>query len=290
MSEPAGPGDYRTILYTPNQNYNGSDTFTYEVRDTGSPARSSAASVSVQVDAVNDAPAFAAATVTRAVAESAQEGDSVGSPVTATDIDDGDSLTYSLSGADASSFGVDSYSGQITVGAGATFEAGVRSTYEVTIEARDSGGESALVIVTINVTAGRVASSNRVTQGGGSGGGARGSGSGSGGGGGEVSTAVVIVANGWSPPDIGVAAALAARTPDSAVVYTSGDRLSVAAREVLVDYLPGTVIVVGGENAVSQATVGCDAARGGSGLAGTHQRLDTCRNGCECGPAHPGNR
>ena len=263
VRDPGGPGDFRTILYTPNPNYNGSDTFTYEVRDTGSPARSSIASVSVQVDPVNDAPAFAEATVTRTVARNAQEGDSVGTPVTATDIDDGDSLTYSLSGADASSFEVGSHSGQITVGAGATFEASIRSTYEVTIEARDSGGESALVIVAINVTAGRISSSNDVTPGGGSGGGGGGGGGGGsgdgggggGGGGGEVSTAVVIVANGWSPPDIGVAAALAARTPESAVVHTNGDRLSVATRELLVDYLPGTVIVVGGEDAVSQTAV-----------------------------------
>ena len=80
---------------------------------------------------------------------------------------------------------------------------------------------------------------------------------GGGGGGGslEESTAVVIVANGWSPADIGVAAALSARTPDSAVVYTAGDRLSVAARDLLVDYLPAGVIVVGGEAAVSDAAL-----------------------------------
>ncbi|WP_420444330.1 SwmB domain-containing protein [Candidatus Poriferisodalis sp.] len=82
-----------------------------------------------------------------------------------------------------------------------------------------------------------------------------GGGGGSGGGGLEESTAVVIVANGWSPADIGVAAALSARTPDSAVVYTAGDRLSVAARDLLVDYLPAGVIVVGGEAVVSDAAL-----------------------------------
>ena len=62
---------------------------------------------------------------------------------------------------------------------------------------------------------------------------------------------VLIVANGWSPPDIGVAAALSARTPRSAVLLTDPDRLSPYARDVLVEYLPARVIVVGGDTAVS---------------------------------------
>ncbi len=78
-------------------------------------------------------------------------------------------------------------------------------------------------------------------------------GTGGGGGGGdtEPSTAVVIVANGWRPADIGVAAALSARTPESAVIYTDGSRLSTAARSLLRDYLPAEVVVVGGDAAVS---------------------------------------
>ena len=67
----------------------------------------------------------------------------------------------------------------------------------------------------------------------------------------EPSSAVVIVANGWRPADIGVAAALSARTDESAVVYTDGDRLSNAARDLLEDVLPSGVIVVGGPAAVS---------------------------------------
>ncbi len=81
---------------------------------------------------------------------------------------------------------------------------------------------------------------------------------GTGGGGGgdtEPSTAVVIVANGWSPADIGVAAALSARTPESAVIYTDGSRLSTAARSLLRDYLPAEVVVVGGDAAVSAAAL-----------------------------------
>ena len=151
VNEPVNAGDNRTITYTPNENYNGSDIFIYEVRDTASPRLSSTASVSVQIDAVNDGPTFASPTTARAVAESAAAGDSVGTPVTAIDIDEGDTLMYSLSGADASSFAVDA-NGQITVRAGVTFDRSTKNTYTVTVEARDTGGETARVMVMITVT------------------------------------------------------------------------------------------------------------------------------------------
>ena len=55
---------------------------------------------------VNDAPDFRESMPARSMSESAGEGDNVGAPVTATDID-GDRLTYSLSGADSGSFNID---------------------------------------------------------------------------------------------------------------------------------------------------------------------------------------
>ena len=62
-------------------------------------------------------------------------------------------LTYRLSGADASSFDIDS-DGQITVGMGVTFDAATKDEYAVTVEAADRQGETAMVEVTITVTAG----------------------------------------------------------------------------------------------------------------------------------------
>ena len=65
-------------------------------------------------------------------------------------------LTYSLSGADAGSFDIDS-NGQITVGMGVTFDAATKDTYTVTVTADDGSGEAnatATVEVTITVTAG----------------------------------------------------------------------------------------------------------------------------------------
>ena len=64
---------------------------------------------------------------------------------------------------------------------------------------------------------------------------------------------VVFVANGWSPSDIGVAAAWSARTPDSAVVYTAGGQLPAGVAELLGEVGPRLVRIIGGEAAVSAA-------------------------------------
>ena len=169
VNEPANVGENRTITYEPNADYNGSDTFTYQVRDTGSPSLSSTASVTVQIDAVNDAPVFPPSeTGARSVSESAKAGANVGSPVTATDVDENDTLTYRLFGAGASSFEIDS-NGQITVGDGVTFDIATKDTYTVMVEAYD-GNERATVEVTITVTA-RPVGPPIITGGGGGGGG-----------------------------------------------------------------------------------------------------------------------
>ena len=106
-------------------------------------------------------------------------------------------------------------------------------------------------------------------------------GGGGGGSGSAESTAVVIVANGWSPPDIGVAAALAARTPNAVVLYTAEDRLSVGTRDLLREYQPAAVIVIGGNGAVSkealasaQSALGSDSLQRIAGVS----RADTAAN------------
>ena len=141
----------RTITYTPNANFAGENSFTYSVSD-GS--LSDAGSVTVTVEAVNDAPAFAAVPAERSVSESARPGDDVGAALTATDVD-GDTLTYGLTGAAASDFEIDEQTGQITVAEGAALNVAL-SPYTVTVTADDRQGETAMVEVTITVTAGPV--------------------------------------------------------------------------------------------------------------------------------------
>ena len=154
VNEPANPGERPTITYTPRADYHGADVFTYEVHDAGSPYLASTATVTVEVDAVNDAPTFKSAATTRSVSESATGGGKVGAPVTATDVDDNDTLTYSLIGTEARFFAIGPRSGQITVGDGVTFNIATKDTYTVTVAADDSDRDRATVDVTITVTSG----------------------------------------------------------------------------------------------------------------------------------------
>ena len=87
-------------------------------------------------------------------------GDVVGEPVTAMD-PNGDSLTYTLGGADAGLFKVDQddigttpddEGGQIRVGAGTKLDKEAKDTYIVTVTATDSYGLSATTMVAIMVT------------------------------------------------------------------------------------------------------------------------------------------
>ena len=148
--------DEPTITYTPQANYNGADSFSYRVSDPGG-LTSNVATVVLTIYPLNDAPEFPPSTAARSVPEDATGDALVGAPVTATDSDPEDTLTYSLSGTDASSFVVDS-NGQITVAAGVTFDIGTKPTYTVTVTATDSATPplTATVDVTITVTTGPV--------------------------------------------------------------------------------------------------------------------------------------
>ena len=105
-------------------------------------------------------PEFSADTAARSIAENSAADASVGSAVTATDTES-DTLTYSLSGTDASSFTIDSATGQIKVGSGTTldFESSTTS-YSVTVgvsDLKDSSGTADTVVddtitITISVT------------------------------------------------------------------------------------------------------------------------------------------
>ena len=123
------------LTYTPAENDHGTYTFMYTASD--GTLSSLPALVTVTVNPVNDAPAFAAATAERTVSESARPGDDVGAALTATDVD-GDTLTYSLSG--ASDFVIDASgptAGQIRVAPGVTLDREGTPSYEVTVTATD---------------------------------------------------------------------------------------------------------------------------------------------------------
>ena len=99
----------------------------------------------------NNAPVFATDTATREVAENTAAGENVGDAVTATDDDVGDTLTYTLEGADAASFDIGSSSGQIQTKTGVTYDHEAKASYSVTVKA-DDGTASDTIAVTINIT------------------------------------------------------------------------------------------------------------------------------------------
>ena len=101
---------------------------------------------------LSTAPAFAAETAERSVAENSAAGTAVGDPVVATDGDTVDSLTYSLDAMGDMYFDIDDM-GQITVGEGTMldFESGMTSP-TVTVTATDTARLTATIMVTITVT------------------------------------------------------------------------------------------------------------------------------------------
>ena len=99
----------------------------------------------------NTAPSFGATSTTRSVAENTEPGQAIGDPVAATDLDSGDTLTYSLEDRDdAAAFDIDEANGQLRTSAALDYE--TRSSYSVTVVAEDSEGASASTEVTISVT------------------------------------------------------------------------------------------------------------------------------------------
>ncbi len=100
--------------------------------------------------AVNRPPAFAPVhPITYSVTGHAPAGQPIGGPVRATDAD-GDTLTYSLWGADADHFAIDAGTGQILTKG--TYDYEEKRGYAVIVRARDGKGGRVSVVVSIAVT------------------------------------------------------------------------------------------------------------------------------------------
>lgn len=98
----------------------------------------------------NNPPVFTdGASTTRSVSESASAGTNIGAPVAAND--PGDTLTYSLGGADAASFAIVQTTGQLQTAV--ALDADTKDTYTVTVTATDTANGTATITVTITVTA-----------------------------------------------------------------------------------------------------------------------------------------
>ncbi len=91
--------------------------------------------VTINVNDVNEPPAFPEGSPSLAVDENTAADVEFGDPVTATDPDDGDTLTYTLGGTDADSFDIDSETGRLKTKATLDYEE--RADYSVTVVASD---------------------------------------------------------------------------------------------------------------------------------------------------------
>ncbi len=130
------------------------DTTSYSVTVTVTDGKGGSDSITVTINVTdvneNRAPVFTDDTsTTRSVAENTGSGVNIGSAVGATDADD-DTLTYSLGGTDASSFGINSTNGQLRTSAALDYED--TTSYSVTVTVTDGNGGSDSIAVTINVT------------------------------------------------------------------------------------------------------------------------------------------
>jgi len=126
-----------TIIYSPDANWFGTDTFTYTVSSGG---ESDQGTVTVTVTFVNDAP-----TITSEATFSAAENQTDIGTVTATDIED-DTLTYSISGSDIS---IDSSTGVMTFNSAPDYE--TTTSYSATVKVSD-GTDSDTQDITVNIT------------------------------------------------------------------------------------------------------------------------------------------
>ena len=174
--ERVGPDDFR-IRFSPAlptalqgvEVRSGSHTFALEdadpdgsaggyrwvVTDAANPFQGKAVGDTVEFTIVrpagNTPPAFADTLLTRTIEENTAANMNVGAPVTATDAD-GDALSYSLEGTDASSFTIDMASGQIKTKTGVTYDYEVKSQYAVTVTADDGNGGTDMVRVQVSLT------------------------------------------------------------------------------------------------------------------------------------------
>ena len=103
-------------------------------------------------EAPNEAPAFDDDELTRSVAENAGPGTNVGAAIPAAADVDGDSLTYTMEGADEASFDFDPATRQIATKSGVDYDFEAKAMYSVTVKADDGKGGTDTVSVAITLT------------------------------------------------------------------------------------------------------------------------------------------
>ena len=137
--------------FSPVPNFFGANDFSYTVTD--GEDFSETVTVTLNMQAVNDAPIPSAASYTFSITELATGGDAVGT-ISALDIE-GDGIVYSLSAGDISLFEIDPTTGAITVKGIFPFDFETNQAHTLTATVTDDGSPliaSTDVTITINIT------------------------------------------------------------------------------------------------------------------------------------------
>jgi hypothetical protein len=142
-----------SFTYAPSANFSGSDTFTYRASD-GS-LESADVTVTITVNALNDAPVITSNGGAATASVSIAENTTAVTTVTATDADIGATLSYSIvGGADQALFGINPTTGALSFAAGRNYEApadaGSDNVYDVTVQVSDgTATDTQAIAVTI---------------------------------------------------------------------------------------------------------------------------------------------
>ena len=129
-------------------------SLTVQVTDNGTPVQSGTGTITVNLTNVNEAPVVNPATFS--VVECSANGSLVGTPVTFTDPDAGQTHTFAITaGNTGNAFAIDPATGQITVADTTQISFATTPTYSLTVQVTDNGTPvlSGSATITINVTA-----------------------------------------------------------------------------------------------------------------------------------------
>ncbi len=139
-----------TLYFQPNANWNGNSSFTYTAIDSEG-TQSAAATASLTVNSVNDAPVF-----TSSANFSIAENTTTVGTVASSDVDGGARTYLIVGGADAARFTINASSGALAFVTAPNFEspadAGGNNVYEVEVQANDGLGGLTQQLINVSVT------------------------------------------------------------------------------------------------------------------------------------------
>ncbi|MBF0272408.1 MAG: cadherin domain-containing protein, partial [Magnetococcales bacterium] len=135
------------VTLNASADYESQSSYAIDVIATDSGGLTDTQTVTITVVDVNETPILTSAGVASVVENTATS--TVVYTATATDVDSGDTQTFSLGGTDGTSFTIDAATGEVTLNAQADYES--QSSYAIDVTVTDSGGLTDTQTVTITV-------------------------------------------------------------------------------------------------------------------------------------------